>query len=99
MIDGAIRFGASDYRGAVEAMLPVRHDAIRVGGSHAQRDIVELTLIAAAERSKQRDLARALLAERVSGGRPRARSRLTKGRGPTRRGEPRRAQVVKLYKI
>ena len=66
LIDGALAFAGGDYRGAVEAILPVRYEAFRIGGSHAQRDIVNLTLIAAAERSGQWRLARALLAERVA---------------------------------
>ncbi|HEY3623992.1 MAG TPA: tetratricopeptide repeat protein [Roseiarcus sp.] len=65
LIDGALAFAAGHYTRAVEAILPVRHDAVSIGGSHAQRDIVNLTLIAAAERSGQWGLARALLAERV----------------------------------
>ena len=65
LIDGALAFAGGDYARAVEAILPVRHDAVRIGGSHAQRDIVNLTLIAAAERAGQWGLARALLAERV----------------------------------
>ena len=64
LIDGALAFAASDYQRAVDAILPVRHDAARIGGSHAQRDVINLTLIAAAQRSGQRSLARALLAER-----------------------------------
>jgi tetratricopeptide (TPR) repeat protein len=65
LIEGAFAFGAGRYADAVEAILPVREEAIRIGGSHAQRDILNLTLIAAAERSHQWGLARALLAERV----------------------------------
>ena len=53
LIDGALAFAAGRYAHAVEAILPVRGEAIRIGGSHAQRDIVNLTLIAAAERSYQ----------------------------------------------
>ena len=52
LIDGALAFAGGDYARAVEAILPVRGEAIRIGGSHAQRDIVNLTLIAAAERSR-----------------------------------------------
>ena len=74
LIDGALRFADGDYGGAVEAILPVRNEAIRVGGSHAQRDILNLTLIAAAERSGQWSLARALLAERFAS-RPTARTK------------------------
>jgi hypothetical protein len=66
LIEGALRFADGDYAGSVEAILPVRYEAVRIGGSHAQRDIVSQTLIAAAERSKQWNLARALLAERVA---------------------------------
>jgi tetratricopeptide (TPR) repeat protein len=66
LIEGALAFARGDYARAIDAMLPVRYDAIRIGGSHAQRDIVNLTLIAAAERGGQWSLARALLAERVA---------------------------------
>jgi tetratricopeptide (TPR) repeat protein len=65
LIDGALAFAAGDYARAVAAILPVRARATSIGGSHAQRDIVNLTLIAAAERSHQWSLARALLAERL----------------------------------
>jgi hypothetical protein len=64
LIDGVLAFAANDYKRAVEAILAVRHDAARIGGSHAQREIINLTLIAAAERSGQLSLARTLLAER-----------------------------------
>ncbi|MBV8473649.1 MAG: tetratricopeptide repeat protein [Hyphomicrobiales bacterium] len=66
LIEGVLRFADGDYDGAVAAMLPVRYQAFRIGGSHAQRDIVNQTLIAAAERAGQMRLARALLAERVA---------------------------------
>ena len=66
LIEGALAFGREDYASTVASILPVRHKTIRIGGSHAQRDIVALTLIAAAERSDQWNLARALLAERVA---------------------------------
>jgi tetratricopeptide (TPR) repeat protein len=65
LVDGMLAFASGDYARAVEAILPVRDDAVRIGGSHAQRDIVNLTLIAAAERSGQWRLAHALLAARV----------------------------------
>ena len=66
LIDGALAFAGGDYARAVEAILPVRKRPGRIGGSHAQRDIIDLTLIAAAERSGQWSLARALLGERVA---------------------------------
>jgi tetratricopeptide (TPR) repeat protein len=66
LIDGVLAFADSDHGRAVEAILPVRYEAIRLGGSHAQRDLVNQTLIAAAERSGQWSLARTLLAERAA---------------------------------
>ena len=64
---GAIRaFGAGDYAKAVELLRPIRSRAHRFGGSHAQRDVIDLTLIEAAQRSGQRGLAFALAAERAS---------------------------------
>jgi hypothetical protein len=64
LIDGVLAFAAKDHKRAVEAILPVRNDAARIGGSHAQRDVINRTLIAAAQRSGQQSLAHALLAER-----------------------------------
>ncbi len=66
LVEGMLAFGAGDYAGAIAALAPARYQAFRIGGSHAQRDIVNQTLIAAAERSGQWNLARALLAERVA---------------------------------
>ena len=84
LIDGALAFADGDYPQAVEAILPVRHEAVRIGGSHAQRDIVNLTLIAAAERSGQWRLARALLAERAA--RPADRAHACRARAGARPG-------------
>ena len=50
---------------AVDWLLPVRSKAIRIGGSHAQRDLVQLTCIEAALRSGNAKLARALASERT----------------------------------
>ena len=66
LIDGVLAFARGDYARAVEAILPVRAEANRIGGSHAQRDIVNRTLIAAAQRSGQWRLARALTAARAA---------------------------------
>jgi tetratricopeptide (TPR) repeat protein len=85
LIDGVLAFAGSDYPRAVEAILPVRYEVVRIGGSHAQRDIVNLTLIAAAERSGQWRLARALLAERA-GVRPTARTLAALERARSRAG-------------
>jgi hypothetical protein len=61
-----LHYSAGREAEAIEAILPARYDAFRIGGSHAQRDIVTLTLIAAAEQSGRWRLARALLAERAA---------------------------------
>jgi hypothetical protein len=59
-------FGQGDYGTAVELLQPLRIIASRFGGSHAQRDIIPLTLVEAALRGGRLPLARALLAERTS---------------------------------
>jgi hypothetical protein len=59
-------FGEADYDGAVELLQPLRLVASRFGGSHAQRDVIHLTLVEAALRGNRLSLARALLAERTS---------------------------------
>jgi tetratricopeptide (TPR) repeat protein len=58
-------FGREDYAQAVAELVPIRANAHRFGGSHAQRDIVHLTLLEAAMRAGQTSLARALVAERI----------------------------------
>jgi tetratricopeptide (TPR) repeat protein len=60
-----LAFGNGDHAKAVRLLRPVRHIAHRFGGSHAQRDVLELTLIEAAIRSGNAALARALAAERA----------------------------------
>lgn len=62
---GIMAFGNGDYAGTVRLIRPVRNIANRFGGSHAQRDILDLTLIEAAFRSGHQGLAQALSAERV----------------------------------
>ena len=41
-------FGRGEYATVVDELLPMRGHANRFGGSHAQRDIVHLTLVEAA---------------------------------------------------
>lgn len=54
-----------DYRQVVDSLLPVRYLLVKIGGSHAQRDLFHQILIAASIRSAQFDIARALLSERT----------------------------------
>jgi tetratricopeptide (TPR) repeat protein len=58
-------FGRANYRAAIEELMPVRQVAHRFGGSHAQRDVLSLTLIEATLRAKDAKLARALASERT----------------------------------
>jgi hypothetical protein len=60
-----LAFDRGDHAGVVELLKPIRLVAHRFGGSHAQRDLVTLTLIEAAIRSGQGALARGLTAERL----------------------------------
>jgi hypothetical protein len=59
-------FGQGDYDQVIELIRPVREIAHRFGGSHAQRDLVDLTLIEAALRAGRSKLAHALSAERLA---------------------------------
>jgi len=64
LANGAEAFARGDYARAIERMEPVRDIANRFGGSHAQRDIITLTLIEAAIRSGDAARAHHYLAER-----------------------------------
>lgn len=57
-------FGDGDYARTVELLRPIRSYSHRYGGSHAQRDLFDLTLIEAAARAGQEKLAAALRVER-----------------------------------
>ena len=65
LLRGVIALSEERYDEAVQTLLPVRDTAFRFGGSHAQRDLVEQTLLAAAIRAGQRSLAKHLLNERL----------------------------------
>jgi hypothetical protein len=64
LMRGLLAFSRGDADGAVDLMHPVRALAHRFGGSHAQRDLIDQTLIAASARGSRRALGRALLNER-----------------------------------
>lgn len=63
--EALIAFAEARYAQCVSWLRPVRGIANRFGGSHAQRDLLELTLIEAAHRAGDTALVRALAAERV----------------------------------
>lgn len=57
-------FVVGRYTAAVDRLLPIRAQSARAGGSNAQRDLLGLTLLVAAERAQERSLFRALVNER-----------------------------------
>jgi len=59
-------YGEGNYAEAVRLLRPIRNIAHRFGGSHAQRDLLDLTLIEASFRSGNAALAAALAAERAA---------------------------------
>jgi len=59
-------FGQGDYAETVRLLRPIRSIAHRFGGSHAQRDVLDLTLIEAALRSGDRPLSISLVNERLA---------------------------------
>jgi len=65
LMRGLLALERGDADGAVDAIYPVRALARCLGGSHAQRDLVEQTLLHAAARGGRRTLGRALVNERL----------------------------------
>ena len=58
-------FAGEDYAGCIAALEPVLHEVVRIGGSHAQREIIEDTFIVALIRSGEPARAHALLDKRL----------------------------------
>jgi hypothetical protein len=57
-------FARGDWEATIAILAPVFDQHVRIGGSRAQRDLVELTLLAAYQRAGRAGDARALLARR-----------------------------------
>jgi len=68
--DGAARaiqaFAQGDHVRCAQLLRRIRSSAHRFGGSHAQRDVLDLTLLEAARRGSLRHLAEGLQAERLA---------------------------------
>jgi hypothetical protein len=71
IVEGLAAFHRGAWAEAVELLLPVRFDLWQIGGSYAQRDVVNWTLTEAAARAGQRDVALSLAHERLAA-RPRS---------------------------
>ena len=67
LVEGLVAFHRAAYDDCVARLFPLRADIWRIGGSHAQRDIVDWTLTAAALRAGRRTLALGLAYERLAG--------------------------------
>jgi tetratricopeptide (TPR) repeat protein len=64
LLEGFRSFASGGFRHSFEVLFECLPLASAVGGSHAQRDVINLTLITAAARSGQDEYARALVATR-----------------------------------
>ena len=64
LMRGLMALARGQADSAVDLIYPVRRVASHLGGSHAQRDLIDQTLLAAAAQGSRRALGRALLNER-----------------------------------
>jgi tetratricopeptide (TPR) repeat protein len=64
LLNGLLAFGSGRYDAAAELIAPLRQRLAPFGGSHAQRDVVTQTLLAAAARGGLRSAGTTLLDER-----------------------------------
>jgi hypothetical protein len=60
-----VDYGSGRHDAVVEGLMPIRTRLAEFGGSHAQRDAVQRTLVESALLSGRLDVARALISERV----------------------------------
>lgn len=65
LCEAMVAWRAGEHARVVERLAPARTQLVRLGGSHAQRDLFVLILLDAALRCGNRDLARSVLAERA----------------------------------
>ncbi|MDH4051657.1 MAG: tetratricopeptide repeat protein [Rubrivivax sp.] len=65
LMRGLLALARHDADGAVSALYAARGLAPRFGGSHAQRDLIDQTLLAACAQGSHKSLGRALLNERL----------------------------------
>ena len=65
LMRGLLAMARGDADAATESLYLARAQAQRLGGSHAQRDLIDQTLIAAAARGRRKAVGRALVNERL----------------------------------
>lgn len=61
-----VAYGKQDHERVIDLLYPIRHRINEFGGSHAQRDAVQKTLLESALRSARPELARVLVSERIN---------------------------------
>ncbi len=66
LIRGFVAFWRGQYQTCLEALHPLRFVANIIGGSHAQRDVIDWTLVEAALRANRPEVAAALANERAA---------------------------------
>lgn len=67
LCNAVVAFFDGDYDKTTRLLVPIRHDCQELlGGSHAQKDIVDLMMIRSAIRCNKKSLAKHLLAERIA---------------------------------
>jgi hypothetical protein len=66
LLDGFNAFASGHPDRTIDRLLAIRPSAHSVGGSNAQRDIIDLTLIAASVRAGEQTLTEDLVAERIA---------------------------------
>ena len=71
LVESLMHFRRGEYQQTVALLQPVRFELWRIGGSHAQRDVIDWTLTEAAIRGGMHDVALSLAHERL-GTRPRS---------------------------
>ena len=92
VVEALWAFGAGDYATAADGLAAVREQLVRLGGSNAQRDVFEETLVEALLRAGRADEAQTLLRERLERGAT-ARDLFREGRAQSARGELEAAQT------
>jgi hypothetical protein len=66
LVEGFGAFARGDYAAAARAIEPFADDIVRVGGSHAQQDVFEETLVAAWIRAGEPEKAARALRQRLA---------------------------------
>ena len=93
LVDGITNFAAGDYAAAIACLEPVMPQLVRIGGSHAQREVFEDTWVEALVRDRQLPRAMAALEERLVR-RPSVRDRFWLARVKAEAGDPSSAHAL-----